>query len=215
MSSVKTYRAAVLGASGTGKSTLFRWGIVAQQPCAWVLDPYWEHRKPHGGHLFRPAPGERDVRAGGRYFEDAQRLAYAAAQTGAVTLCIDEANSCVRRGQQGPPSISEICHEGRHLPHGNPTGVGIVLVARRPAELPPDWLSQLEHIFLFRVVNPRDLEWATASGFAPRAVRKLRRGQFFHLRPDGQPPHLHAHMFAACPGDDEVTDGPVPDGSAV
>lgn len=194
-SDVVTYRAGILGASGVGKSTAL-WCIALALECTWVFDPQRGHRVPIGGIVARPDHTlERDDRNGGRYYEDAEKLARLAAKTGACTVVLDEANTVVRRGHQAPPGVGLLLHEGRHLPTENPTGVGCVICARRPAELPPHWWSQVEHLFVFRLTNPRDHEWARSVGI-PDDVKTLPKGSFYHLDlRNGEPPHRHAHVL--------------------
>lgn len=201
-SSVVNYRAAIVGQPRTGKSTLL-WALACALPCVWLFDPVGAHACPPNGVRFRPdLASPRDDRRGGRYYDDVERLARHAAATGGpdgLTLCIDEANLAVRTGQVGPPAVGEILHEGRHMPYGAPTGVGAVLVARRPAELPPHWLATIGHLFVFRLVNPRDLAWARASGLDDEAVRTLPTGHFLHINYDaGLAPHVHTHALSAC-----------------
>lgn len=208
-SDVETFRAAALGQSMSGKSTLF-WLLcmtaAANGERVWLFDPNGNHRGSTSGAgivQVRPRAGvERPAdNKGGRYFDDVQALATRAGQTGRVIVAVEEANLCVRRGQVAPPAITDLLHEGRHMPEPNHprVGVGTLLCARRPQELPPAWLSQVQHLYVFRLINRRDLEAVAAEGFDPKKVRTLKRGQFFHLDAEsGEPPHFHAHALTAC-----------------
>lgn len=203
-SHVQTERTAILGASGTGKSTLL-WArcltLAFAGQAVWLFDPHGNHRAHAAGIVqVQPVRGAA-LDASGPYFDQVQQLARAAMFHGGVTVVLEEANLAVRTGHQAPHAVTSILHEGRHLPH--PThprcGVGAILVSRRPVEIPPAWLSQCAHVYVFRLTNARDLERVRAEGFPSDDVRALRVGEFFHLDANsGRPPHKHAHAFSAC-----------------
>lgn len=202
-SDVTTYRAGIFGQSGTGKSTLTHaLCCVVRRP--WLLDCQRNLPRPPGPGVrhFRPALGahREDTNKGGRFFSELDALCRSAALAGDCTVVVDDANTCVRRGQIVPQSSLDILNEGRHMPYERrATGVGFIANARRPKELPTDWIAQFQHLFVFRFALRNDLEWCSDTGFDPDQIRQLPTGHFVHWdNASGQPPHLHTSPFTRC-----------------
>ncbi len=200
-SSVQTYRAAILGQTETGKSTLLS-ALLLSLPETWTFDPNRNHAWTGFAEDRLFWPDLRKQRGGkGRYHDDGQRLAATAATVGGMTVVFEEANMLIRPGYVSPPAIEDLLHEGRHLPAPDHprAGVGCILVSRDPVELPQHWLSQVQHTFCFRLQGANNLARIAREGFPPDQVAALPKGQFFHRdAARGGAVHQHAHLFTAC-----------------
>ncbi len=89
---------------------------------------------------------------------------------GDLCLVWDEADLLTERGRL-PPEAYELWNAGRHH------RVRILALSRRPANVSPDVRGNLARACVFRMIEPRDLQWLATfmEPDAARAVTKLQR----------------------------------------
>ncbi|HSY84710.1 MAG TPA: hypothetical protein VK807_23295 [Gemmatimonadaceae bacterium] len=185
-----TDRAAIMGQTGTGKTTLGR-VIIETRPYAVVHDP--KHRVDWGPRwpvytslsrlfksespwlVYRPSWAElHDPVACDEFFE----WTYVSENR---TLMVDEVR-LIANGDNYPP------HYGVDLMQGRQSNVSVLSCTQRPSRVPQIMMSESEHAYVFRLVLMRDRqrieeEW----GLDRERIRRLQKHEFFYCPQDGEP----------------------------
>ena len=129
----------------------------------------------------RPSPGL--VRVTVETHDDMTELGRHLAERPAgrpVVLYVDEASYWAKPAWTSP-GLAGVVRYGRHY------GVHLLAVARRAAEVSRELTAQAGRLYLFRVVEPRDLQYL--SGILPASVstilRQLPARHYLEYSPDG------------------------------
>lgn len=107
-------------------------------------------------------------------------------------VVVDEAGWSMR-GTHPPPGLAAIILQGRTR------GLSYILATQRPSDVPSKVRGQAEQRFFFALQDHVDVEAAERDG-APRGLRDLKAGQFFHIGVGR--PHLHRGALTSCTGEE-------------
>jgi DNA helicase HerA-like ATPase len=153
----------VLGQRGTGKSTLAR-QLVADERRLLIFDPMAEHDALRLDYddfaAYLDDNGDNDPLRVALTDLDAgeEFCAFAWVLSGrrpGLAVFIEEADLIAPPGQE-PPILRRLIAQGRHR------GVAVVACSRRPAEVSRFLTAQAHELYLFRMVEPRDLAYIRA-----------------------------------------------------
>lgn len=159
MSANRACIVAVLGASGSGKSTFVKRAIVKGHPRLLIWDPMGEYvgtvcdstsgvvamlRLPKFRAVFRPSP-DAAIRA--QQFDLICRAALAA---GRMTLVVEELRF-VTTPSRAPMGWAQVCLTGRHK------GLKVYGLSQRPASIDKDFLGNCTAIRTGRLAYPEDV----------------------------------------------------------
>jgi len=189
-------RVAVVGTTGSGKTTLIR-ALVPTRPYVALYDPKGEWggrewltvreasrlpRNPHPRVRYYPYPEElADKEALDTFF----RWVY---MRGNTTLVVDEAYLATLGGRWLPPFYQACLAQGRGL------GVGVISATQRPYYIPQTILTEAEHWFVFKLRAPQDVHAvAQWTGLRPHRVRDLGKYEWYYVGDKGlSGPHVLA-----------------------
>lgn len=188
-------RAAVIGATGTGKTTLARYLVedrakrcsvvydakISDSISAWSTHAFYDDferlkRAEEYRLIYRPSFRESmDGDAQEAFFEWIYWRRY-------TRLYIDEA-SAIRGGVNPPFSLQHILARGRER------GISTVVSTQRPKRVPLIFFSEAEHFFIFRLNMVGDRERVfELTGIDPYEQTTLEKYEFFYYSVDtGQP----------------------------
>lgn len=96
-----------------------------------------------------------------------------------INLAIDEIDMAVNRAYQPPLAIRELAAYGRH------NKVGLVVAARRPANIPRSITSQADFIFTFQQHEPGDIKYFKDCGAPVDILTALPKHHFLRRNPEG------------------------------
>lgn len=190
----------VVGKSGSGKSTYLDALILGSARPVVLVDPKREHLSPtsrHGArHYVADAAALADPGAVSRgeppCVELADRAALHAWNLQDCTFICDEFDLC-SNNRRSPVGVLRL------LMHGRGRGISVVLAARRPSEISPQFTSQTTSQIAFRTTEPRDVDYLTRRGVPAEMVQGLDVGHFVHVT-DNQAPHVHHGLAEPCQG---------------
>lgn len=182
-----TDRAALVGQTGTGKTTLARF-LCSQRPYVVVLDPkgliHWPGYEVHTSlsqlvksqaarltyrPLYHELQSEETIDA---FFEWVYRRQN-------TLLYIDEVYA-IAKGDQYP------WHYGACLTRGRELNIAVYTATQRPARVPQIVFSESEHVYCFKLKLPRDRERVEEmAAIEADAIAALPKHHFFYAPQDG------------------------------
>lgn len=163
----------ILGKRGTGKSTwarALRRRIEATGHPTVVRDPLGEYG-PGTGPVLRGTSSEEAARTARELARRTRRV---------VWLFLEEIDSDVGRQRLDETSqLRHVIHYGRHM------DVGLIAVARRPANVHPDLRNLADVVYIGRLTGDRDLAWVEEwqGKRLAEQVREAPVGRFLRVEP--------------------------------
>ena len=184
----------ILGKKGTGKTTLAKWYSLKSEKPVIIIDPQdqfsdlsliftdiyeastfiadrWYELRAFGGRVVVQVSDEEDVQ---------EFLTWAWERLKDYLLIIDEVDLFYNQWNWSHKNIiRKFIHYGRHKE------ADLITTSRRPANLPKDLLSQADVLEIFRMREPRDLNYLKQFIYAEDVEEKIRNLGFYeHIHYD-------------------------------
>lgn len=136
-----TDRVTICGMPGTGKTTFMK-HLLGGYPDCYVYDPLSQY-----GEFPRHVPAVINSRE--EFDSYGRRIWY----RGNVCFGIEESELYLNQGKPLTPWAARVIISGRNR------GIGVMANTRRLAMLSKDMFSLSEHVFIFRLFSPNDIEY--------------------------------------------------------